>query len=1004
MPRIQANRDAIDDRFSVLGFTVRSESPLFEIGVATDPALFQADHKAARSRRNFFSSRSAGVLRARRGEAVYLLPPDVMANFVGQPRLYFGLATYRENSKGAPDSVQAPSSGNMYVNLSGLTERGLRRLVTSARVSSYGQVNGRDASLEWGGDAWPQMQTSPAANGNGNGNSATPGTPQVIAPAPYDDGFGQFPSAATDNNTGPRVQTRSGAEPVPAAPRLKGENDASGTNGATGAPASAASPATPATAQALRHAAPNPTPRPLYGMAHEAGDMGTSERHGAESGPTDSFDDRGATAHSAAARYLLSRAQEVISPFYDATDPASALTCQNNAFSLAMEEWFMGVDNTRMFPHSAICKLTMTAPDGSLYGGTGFYIGRNRILTCAHNLHGMTQVVVAPGSNAAGDAPYGRCTIQSAGWRVAPAYTGTGDWAHDLAVIDNAPIAAPLGRWFKFLNATPSTRMPIVVCGYSAQSYEVPALTQVIDGERQHLHGGYAAEQSGFDVIEYALLTLAGASGSPVYHLSEDRNGQLDALVTAVHVTGEPAAKGLNRGCFLTPQKLDWIEGRTTSFALGATARALGAISIHWDDVPSYPQTSPASCWAASAAMVVGWRDRVSIPDSEIARRVPAIDAYRSGLWPSDRRQLADAWNLVAEPPASYTLEAWAQMLQAYGPLYIDMTWSGTSGGHVRVLVGMESDGSPDGSGTTMFMHDPWPDTPGRIKLPFADFLELYENRTGNSGGQLLYQILHADRLPDGVQPVTAAPFALTLASEAEPASDDPAPTTIRLAPAPAPIAGGFKAVALAQGALAAKAVETVVVEGIKLLIKFFTRDAGKLELELDNLEGWIGPNGSAQSEPTAAVKAGETIEIKDWPRVVAVMGIGIRQPDSATDRHVEPRMVRVDDDTVRAAGDPKMSDLSVYANVAISWAFDGKAVGNINIDPMGSHVEDDFALKVEGRIRPEPHREGESRDVAKVLVRFIHSFNGPGDFRSVGYVDVRLFGSGERTIDFRWK
>ena len=48
MPRIQANRDAIDDRFSVLGFTVRSESPLFEIGVATDPALFQADHKAAR--------------------------------------------------------------------------------------------------------------------------------------------------------------------------------------------------------------------------------------------------------------------------------------------------------------------------------------------------------------------------------------------------------------------------------------------------------------------------------------------------------------------------------------------------------------------------------------------------------------------------------------------------------------------------------------------------------------------------------------------------------------------------------------------------------------------------------------------------------------------------------------------------------------------------------------------------------------------------------------------
>ena len=31
MPRIQANRDTIDDRFSVLGFTIRTESPLFEV-------------------------------------------------------------------------------------------------------------------------------------------------------------------------------------------------------------------------------------------------------------------------------------------------------------------------------------------------------------------------------------------------------------------------------------------------------------------------------------------------------------------------------------------------------------------------------------------------------------------------------------------------------------------------------------------------------------------------------------------------------------------------------------------------------------------------------------------------------------------------------------------------------------------------------------------------------------------------------------------------------------
>ena len=143
MPRIHANRDTVDDRFSVLGFTIRTESPLYEVAVATDPALFRADARARRGRRNFFSSRAQGALRARRGEAVYLLPQDVLSHFVGQPRLYFGLATYKEGSTSQPDFVQAPTEGHMYVSMSGLTERGLRRAVTSLTPSSYGQAQGR---------------------------------------------------------------------------------------------------------------------------------------------------------------------------------------------------------------------------------------------------------------------------------------------------------------------------------------------------------------------------------------------------------------------------------------------------------------------------------------------------------------------------------------------------------------------------------------------------------------------------------------------------------------------------------------------------------------------------------------------------------------------------------------------------------------------------------------------------------------------------------------------
>lgn len=266
------------------------------------------------------------------------------------------------------------------------------------------------------------------------------------------------------------------------------------------------------------------------------------------------------------------RAQEIITPFYDPADPSSALSCQNDAFSRAREEWFAGVPNTAIFPHSAICQLISTMPDGSLRGGTGFYIGRNRILTCAHNLSGKTSTQIIPGQNGANVMPFGQCTVNSSSWRVALGYTGPGNWDNDLAVIDNVPIEAPNGQWFEFLNATPSQRLPIAVCGYSGQSDAVPGLTDIIDGDMQHLHGGFAAGQSNPEVIEYPILTLHGASGAPVYTLSGS-GSSLSAKVCAVHVTGEPAAQGLNRGCFITPRKIDWIEGRAATFALGQLSR-----------------------------------------------------------------------------------------------------------------------------------------------------------------------------------------------------------------------------------------------------------------------------------------------------------------------------------------------------------------------------------------------------------------------------------------------
>lgn len=1182
MPRIQANRDSIDDRFSVLGFTVRTESPLFEVAVATDPNLFRSENRTRRGHANFFSSRVHGAIRARRGEAVYLVPPDVLANFVGQSRLYFGLATYREASGGVPDFVQAPTDGHMYVNLSGLTERGLRRLAGRAAGSGYGAANGHDPSLDWGGDAQPAAaQPQPAAPAA----TVPPQERPATAAAPYDDGFGDFPAPSAAPIAPPAPAAAPATTPVQAAALGRqahrhgayalSEDEGEGGGIEEGVPDDEATAAI--TAQALRARALD-TPQPEYpgasrfapahasnyrrrdsareirqvvihitdggtritgtigwfqnpnqrnrrgepihvsahyvigqdgevvqmvrhqdiawhanranthsiGIEHVANTRGlvpTEDQYRCSARlvawlcrefnlPVDRTHVLGhaeadtrtthtncpnavwdwerymamvqeeaaalaALAAPAAAQAFNRRrpasALEIIEPFYDQSDPMSALTCQDNAFSLAREEWFMGVGDTTQFPHSAICQLRMTAANGNTYLGTGFYIGPDRILTCAHNLDNKTSVTIIPGRNG-DDKPFGECTVQSSSWRIArPPYTGSGDWANDLAVIDNVPLQAPHGQWFRFLNATPSDRLPIVVCGYAAQSVTVPELTHAIDRNKQHLHGGYAAGQSGFDVIEYPILTLKGNSGSPVYHLSS-ASGTLEALVCAVHVTGEPAAQGLNRGCFITPAKIDWIEGRATAFAVpparsyapvgkrlprpeavpgraavlerppvararpliigpedveqaqrhaphwadlfnwsvpdwipgylagrdmsvqriadaagalnldryevriasvpagwsdesllehvrlnlnsfldtdnsefipytagdddlkwasaspvgtvfkidivgpdnaavvcslreakrwrfttihtswsgdhpvsghrefgvrtdadgavvvytrgadratdglgesiaffgadhlwrsfqrkvvefvnaqggsasapapfserfhprvvdilyghGTVAQSLSfqAFSIHWDDTPYQPQSSTSSCWAAAAAMVVGWRDRMCIADSEIARYVPVIDAYRNGLPPSNRVTLGEAWNLVAEPPASYTIEGFRRMLADYGPMYVGMNWDRQGGGHARVLVGMESRGAEDGSDTTMFLYDPWPDTPGRIRMPFNEFVQLYEGRMTETGGVVDVQILHADSAA-GRAPATAAPFALSLAA-----------------------------------------------------------------------------------------------------------------------------------------------------------------------------------------------------------------------------------------------
>lgn len=91
--QLRPNRLVINDRFPMLGFTIRTDgSPQqAEITIATDPVLFS--DPSSRLSSNFFSTSELGALSVPKGEAVYVVPPEVIARFIGAERLYFALAT-----------------------------------------------------------------------------------------------------------------------------------------------------------------------------------------------------------------------------------------------------------------------------------------------------------------------------------------------------------------------------------------------------------------------------------------------------------------------------------------------------------------------------------------------------------------------------------------------------------------------------------------------------------------------------------------------------------------------------------------------------------------------------------------------------------------------------------------------------------------------------------------------------------------------------------------------
>lgn len=152
--------------------------------------------------------------------------------------------------------------------------------------------------------------------------------------------------------------------------------------------------------------------------------------------------------------------------------------------------------------------------------------------------------------------------------------------------------------------------------------------------------------------------------------------------------------------------------------AVGATAGTGPRVDI-WHEVPLVPQLTGMSCWAAAAAMLIGWRDCIDVDPAELARGSGRWREYQIGITPKDIGTLARVWDFkVFDGHLDLDFFDLTSALDRHGPLWVG---EASPGLHVVVVAGAAGDGDPATS--TIRIADPWPEGRGeRYTITFAEF------------------------------------------------------------------------------------------------------------------------------------------------------------------------------------------------------------------------------------------------------------------------------------------
>jgi len=210
------------------------------------------------------------------------------------------------------------------------------------------------------------------------------------------------------------------------------------------------------------------------------------------------------------------------------------------------------VQDTTIYPYSAIADLSMMFKDGSFYQGTAWFIGPYTLMTCGHNVYSTdpdhptygwaTSIEVMPGRNG-GDFPFGQITASN--WDAAYWWKNGGYQDYDYGVI---VVDQPLGNtvdWFGFHAMTDDELLATTatVCGYPWDKDD--GTTMWFDAE----------PVTGVDTLNvyYQTDTVYAQSGSPVFY---EEGGHSYAF--AVHNYSGTSA---NSGRRITDDVYTWMKG-----------------------------------------------------------------------------------------------------------------------------------------------------------------------------------------------------------------------------------------------------------------------------------------------------------------------------------------------------------------------------------------------------------------------------------------------------------